>query len=120
MKLTMTKVGEKNILRRIDRLRDDLLEVGKEIVQKSGARALRRAERTAPVQTGRLRDSIALVSHLWGYELRVGVPYAIWVEFGRYKRPFLFAAYKAERRYMLSRARREKRALISRYARDRG
>lgn len=71
-------------------------------VKASADRIAEKARQLAPVDTGALRGSIEAVSVTTGKsaEVRVGVPYAAYVEYGTYKmaaQPFLSPAVEQEK-----------------------
>ncbi len=87
------------------------------IVQKSARKGERKARRLAPEDTGRLKASInaRVAGDGLSYTLGSDLDYAFWTNFGRTaKEPWLWKAFKTERKYSQRRARRFMRGLAKR------
>lgn len=99
--IKITLQGEKEIQQKIKALEKDASDALRKVVEKTVVRVEKNAKRLSPVDTGRLRASIAyeVKSESNKHQGRVGtnVEYAPIVEFGgaiRKPKPFLFPAAK--------------------------
>jgi HK97 gp10 family phage protein len=105
IKLKLNNRTLQNALNNIDKYSKEVQADVKKQIAKSTLTIESNAKRNAPVDTGRLRSSIASnITDVRG-EVGTNVEYALFIEFGTYKsagKPFLFSAWNAERPQFIS------------------
>jgi HK97 gp10 family phage protein len=100
IKLKLDEAQLRRALNNIDKYSKEVQDGVAKQIAKSTLTIESNAKRNAPVDTGRLRSSIASEITRTRGGVGVGVKYATFIEFGTYKmaaKPFLFPAWNMER-----------------------
>lgn len=116
--------GIEQLQRKLGALGPAVTEAARRELLSSGLRVVAGAKRRAPVDTGRLRNSITFEVTADGDVVRVGtnLEYAAFQEFGTRKmpaRPFLFPAFEEERPRLRERMQRAIEAAAAKVAKGR-
>lgn len=104
-------IGQDRLLRKLAQIEPALRAAMQREVKIAAVNIERGAKQRAPVDTGRLRNSIAHEIHEGGLNAEIGsnVDYAPFVEFGTRRmraQPYLFPAFEEERPKYMDRLRR--------------